>query len=239
MSLNAYLAAGVGLAGMAGAAEAAIVNIDLTDTRGDGIATTDDNVAGLNAGLSVGGTKAITDWLGAGTGTLVLFSDFLNSGGYDYWGLDGNPNAGFITQFSTAGSGASPTNFATGASINSAAGGWSDDSFKTLFRYDYAAGVTQSPDFGAGSYMGFRFGTGSNYYYGWLEVTWSGSTQNWQILSGSYETTVNTAINAGQGAASVPAPSPASLLALIVGGAALRQWRAGRRKQQLLEQTAA
>jgi hypothetical protein len=70
-------------------------------------------------------------------------------------------------------------------------------------------------------------------------VTWSGSTQNWQILSGSYETTVNTAINAGQGAASVPAPSPASLLALIVGGAALRQWRAGRRKQQLLEQTAA
>jgi hypothetical protein len=72
-----------------------------------------------------------------------------------------------------------------------------------------------------------------------LEVTWDGTSENWQILSGAYETTVNTAIAAGQGAASVPAPSPASLLALIVGGAALRQWRAGRRKQQLLEQTAA
>jgi hypothetical protein len=37
----------------------------------------------------------------------------------------------------------------------------------------------------------------------------------------------------------VPAPSPASLLALILGGAALRRWRSGRRKQLLLEQTAA
>jgi hypothetical protein len=71
-----------------------------------------------------------------------------------------------------------------------------------------------------------------------LEVTWDGTSENWQILSGAYETTVETAIAAGQGAASVPAPSPASLLALIVGGAALRQWRRGRR-QQLLEHAAA
>ncbi|MGA1372832.1 MAG: hypothetical protein ACO3Z6_14625, partial [Pseudomonadales bacterium] len=146
---------------------------------------------------------------------------------------------GFITQFSTAGTPASPTNFAMGATINSAAGVWSDDSFKTLFRYDYAAGVTQSPDFGVANYMGFRFGSGSNYYYGWLEVTWDSASRDWQIHSGAYENTVNTAIAAGQGAASVPAPSPASLLALIVGGAALRRWRAGRRQQQLLEQTAA
>ena len=238
MSLAAYLAAGVGLAGIASTADAAIVNIDLTDTRGDGNTTTDDNVAGLNAGLSVGGDRTIANWLGAGTGTLVLFNDFLNSGGYDYWGLDGAINAGFITQFSTAGGGASPTNFATGATINSGAGAWSDYARYTLFRYDYAASVTQSPDFGAASYMGFRFGSGSNYYYGWLEVTWHAPTLDWQIFSGAYENTVNTAINAGQGAASVPAPSPASLLALIVGGAALRQWRRGRR-QQLLEHAAA
>jgi hypothetical protein len=86
--------------------------------------------------------------------------------------------------------------------------------------------------------MGFRFGSGGNLNYGWLEVTWdsTGSGQ-WQILSGAYESTINTAIVIPS--ANVPAPSPASLLALILGGAALRRWRRGRRQQLLLEQTAA
>ncbi|MGA0841221.1 MAG: hypothetical protein ACO3P1_15140, partial [Pseudomonadales bacterium] len=40
--------------------------------------------------------------------------------------------------------------------------------------------------------------SGSDFNYGWLEVTWDGSTQNWQILSGAYENTVNTAIAGGR-----------------------------------------
>jgi hypothetical protein len=226
MSLAAYLAAGVGLAGMTGAAEAAIVNIDLTDTRGDGTTTTDDNIAGVNAGLSLNGKKTITDWLGTGTGALYLYR-----GNLGYWGLDGG---GF--EFLATGTAlARPTNLSSGTTIDSSLSIWTENADKTTFQY-YS---DVSPDFGAGSYMAFRFGSGSLLYYGWLEVTWNGTTQDWQILSGAYENTVNTAINAGQGAASVPAPSPASLLALIVGGAALRRWRAGRRQQQLLEQTAA
>jgi hypothetical protein len=58
MSLAAYLAAGVGLAGIASTADAAIVNIDITDTRGDGNTTTDDNISGINGGLSRGGASA-------------------------------------------------------------------------------------------------------------------------------------------------------------------------------------
>ncbi|MGA0841220.1 MAG: hypothetical protein ACO3P1_15135 [Pseudomonadales bacterium] len=75
LSLAAYLAAGVGLAGIASTADAAIVNIDLTDTRGDGSATTDDNIAGVNGGGTLNSRTIITDWLRSGTGNLSLFYD--------------------------------------------------------------------------------------------------------------------------------------------------------------------
>jgi hypothetical protein len=236
MSLAAYLAAGIGLAGIASTADAAIVNINITDTRGDGNATTDDNISGVNGGLTPGSYQAIVNWLGASVSTsvFVLFNQFYD-GDYFYHGLNGANGLEFAL---SSNSKASPRNFAAGASVDSGAI-WSASQTRTVFEYYYDGIRATSPDFTAGSYMGFRFGTVGSYNYGWLEVTWdSTGAGQWQILSAAYENTVNTAINAGQGAASVPAPSPASLLALIVGGAALRQWRRGRR-QQLLEQTAA
>ena len=232
MSLAAYLAAGVGLAGITGAAEAAIVNINLTDTRGDGNYTTADNISGVNAGLNVGGVKSIYDWLGPNTGTLYLFRQ-RSYYGDEYWGLDGNPFNVASLQFLTGGSTASPTNLSSGSTIGgSTVGTWSSFPSQTSFKFN----STVITDFGPGSYMGFRFGSTGQFNYGWLEVTWNSTSLDWQILSGAYESTVNTAIVTPS--ANVPAPSPASLLALIVGGAALRQWRRGRRKQ-LLEQTAA
>ena len=231
MSLAAYLAAGIGLAGVTGAAEAAIVNIDITDTRGDGTATTNDNISGLNAGLSVGGKKSIPGWLGTGTGKLELYRQF---GSPALWGLDGDDSGGVFLQFLGGNAYASPANLPGGTTIDGSLANWSAVGGASVFRY----GPSISADFGANSYMAFRFGTIGNFNYGWLEVTWNSTSSDWQILSGAYENTVNTAIAAGQGAASVPAPSPASLLALIVGGAALRQWRRGRR-QQLLEHAAA
>jgi hypothetical protein len=230
MSLAAYLAAGVGLAGVTGAAEAAIVNIDLTDTRGDGSTTTDDAINGPNGGVPQGSYSYFSNWLGAGSGTLLMANGYLGYSGLGaYRVLVG---AGLQWALTSLGYN-SPRNFAAGQAIDSSA------IFSNSIPYTHFSNGSNpsSPAFGAGSYMGFRFGTVGNFNYGWLEVTWDGSL-NFQILSGAYETTVNTAIAAGQGAASVPAPSPASLLALIVGGAALRRWRAGRR-QQLLEQTAA
>jgi MYXO-CTERM domain-containing protein len=86
--------------------------------------------------------------------------------------------------------------------------------------------------------MGFRFGTSGSYNYGYLEVTWDPTSQDFQILSAAYESTVNTAITT-PGGASVPTPSPASLVALVVGGALLRRWREERRQQRLQETSAA
>ena len=227
MSLAAYLAAGIGLAGMTGAAEAAIVNIDITDTRGDGSTTTVDAINGPNGGAPQGGYSSLSNWLAVGGGILLIAN-----GTYGYYGLGAG---GSLLQWALTSFGYnSPRNFAAATAIDSSAI-FSNDTRYTHFS---DGANSSSPAFGAGSYMGFRFGSNSNYNYGWLEVTWDGSL-NFQILSGAYETTVNTAIAAGQGAPSVPAPSPASLLALIVGGAALRRWRSGRRKQLLLEQTAA
>ena len=241
MSLAAYLAAGIGLAGIASTADAAIVNINITDTRGDGNATTDDDISGVNGGLNAGAQKNILNWLGAGvsTSSLSLFNQHYSGRFSDYFyhgianGTGGTTVMEFaLQQFSTA----SPRNFAAGATVDSP-GIWSAARSRSVFEYDYASFGAISPNFTAGSYMGFRFGSGGNLNYGWLEVTWdSTGTGQWQILSGAYESTINTAIVIPS--ANVPAPSPASLLALIVGGAALRQWRRGRR-QQLFEQTAA
>jgi hypothetical protein len=243
MSLAAYLAAGIGLAGIASTADAAIVNINITDTRGDGNATTDDDISGVNGGLNAGAQKNILNWLGPSvtTSSLQLLNQIYLGTRTDYFyhgianGTGGTTVMEFaLQQFNSA----SPRNFAAGATVDSTAT-WNAVRSRTVFEYDYSfssGGI--SPNFTAGSYMGFRFGSGGNLNYGWLEVTWD-STGNgqWQILSGAYESTINTGIVIPS--ANVPAPSPASLLALIVGGAALRQWRAGRRKQLLLEQTAA
>jgi hypothetical protein len=73
--------------------------------------------------------------------------------------------------------------------------------------------------------MGFKFGSGSTWNYGYIEVlwTWGGtkSTSAFQLLSAAYESTANTAILAG--AAPVPAPSVLALMAL--GGGAFRRAR--------------
>ena len=238
MSLAAYLAAGVGLAGIASTADAAIVNINITDTRGDGNTTTDDDISGVNGGLNAGTTRNILNWLGPSvtTSSFRLLNQAFIGSDYFYHGISNGTGGTTIVEFALQqNSSASPRNFAAGATVDST-GLWSAARRSSVFVYYYNSFGPVSPNFTAGSYMGFRFGSGGNHNYGWLEVTWDGSTENWQILSGAYESTVNTAIVIPS--ANVPAPSPASLLALIVGGAALRQWRRGRR-QQLLEQTAA
>ena len=78
-----------------------------------------------------------------------------------------------------------------------------------------------SPDFEPGSYMGFKTSQGN---YGWLEVTWTASSEQFQILSGAYESTPNVAIRAG-GAAPIPEPGTWAAMAIFAGGAAFAGWR--------------
>jgi len=214
--LASYLSLGVTGALMATATgEAAIVMIDLTNVNGQ-------NITGVNAGVSAGNKITISNWLGAGTGQLELCNSY--SG---YWGLDGDAYSGNTLQFAVNGSSssfASPHNFGAGATIDNSAT-WTGSADRTTFRYVTSSTFT-SPDFGAGSFMGFRFGTSGAYYFGYLEVTWNASTNTFQLLSGAYESTVNTAILAGAtsgGAVPVPAASLLALMAL--GGNSFRRSR--------------
>jgi MYXO-CTERM domain-containing protein len=68
--------------------------------------------------------------------------------------------------------------------------------------------------------MGFRFGDGTNWNYGWIEVTWTwgGSPQNssFQILAAAYESNVGAAIVTPSGV--VPLPGAAGLAAVGLVG---------------------
>lgn len=206
--LSGYLAAGVGAAtgGLATApVEAAVVSID--------IGPSGFNIAGVNAGLGYGSTT-VNNFPFASAGDLKLYG----LGDSNFWGLAGIAGLEFAV---TAPSTASPRNFSSGSTVDGSA------LFQTavvtsVFRYGYNS-FTSSPNFGPGSYMGFKT-TQNN--YGWLEVTWNNASANWEILSGAYETTPNTGIG-------VPVPEPLAisagcLAALAMGGAAIRRLRQSR-----------
>jgi hypothetical protein len=62
--------------------------------------------------------------------------------------------------------------------------------------------------------------------YGWLEVIWNNTSNQFQLVSGAYESTPNTPIVAG-----VPEPSTiaaAGVAALAMGAGAIRRARRAR-----------
>jgi hypothetical protein len=216
--LASYLTVGVTGSLLANAhSEAAIVMIDLTNVAGN-------DITGANAGLpAVNGKISIVNWLGAGSGTLEIYNNY--SG---YWGLDGDSYSSNTLQFAVNGSSssfASPRNFGTGTTIDNSAT-WTGSANRTTFKYVTSSTFT-SPDFGASSFMGFRFGSGS-YYYGYLEVTWNSTTNTFQILSGAYESTANTGILAGATPSAVPGGGVSAMALMALGGGAFRRRSRGR-----------
>jgi hypothetical protein len=204
--LTGYLAAGVG-AGIVGTApaDAGIVLID--------IGSSGFNIGGINAGLGAEGYTVKNDFPLAGGGQLSL------SNGYNiFWGLSGG--GGLALAASTTD--VSPTNFTVSETIGGSTV-FQTSEYRTMFR---AGPSTASPNFGAGSYMGFR--TAQN-NYGWLEVTWNSTSNEFQILSGAYESTANTPITVG----AVPEPTTIALTgvaALALGAGAIRRSRKARRE---------
>ncbi|MGA0420887.1 MAG: hypothetical protein ACO3P9_12790, partial [Phycisphaerales bacterium] len=195
--------------------DAAIVMIDLTNVNGQ-------NITGANAGLSDGNKHSISNWLGTGTGRLEIYSNYFN--GDRYWGLDGDDEAGVFLDFAVNGSSfASPRNFGASTTIDGSST-WTGSANRTVFKYNSST----SPDFGAGSFMGFRFGSGSSWNYGYLEVTWNSTTNTFQILSGAYESTANTSILAGATAAAVPGGGVSAMALMALGGGAFRRRSRGR-----------
>lgn len=185
-------------------ARAAIIVIDLGPSGFD--------VLGPNGGVSAGSAKFLSNFPFAGAGSLALYNNYsLDGNGY---GLDGSG----LFYLAYLGPIASPKNFSAGQSIDGTSQ-YSGAASDTTFSY---VGI-DSPNFGAGSYMGFRTATGN---YGWLETTWNSSTKTFQILSGAYESVALTPILAGAGGpAAVPEPGTWAAAALLVGGAAFVRWR--------------
>ena len=199
--LGAYLATGIGASTVAiSSSDAAIVQID--------IGPTGFNIGGVNAGLGPEGSGGVFSFPVTGAG-LFLFSN----GQFDI-GLAGE--YGF--RVAVNGGYASPRNFAQNASIDISAN-FTAFSYQSKFRTSSYGTAYNSPDFGPGSYMGFKTAQGN---YGWLEVTWDSKLSQFEILSAAYESTPGTAILAG--ATGVPEAS-SSLLALVAGGAALTRRR--------------
>ena len=212
--LGAYLAAGLGASTVATpSSDAAIVNIN--------IGPTGFNIGGINGGVASGSLRQpINNFPLASSGSLAVY----NLPG-DMIGLAGL--AGLKFAVAPSGGNATPRNFTLNATINSSAIPVASGVYPSLFRYvngGYGT-IYNSPNFGPGSYMGFR--TSAN-NYGWLEVTWTNASSQFQILSGAYESVANVAILAG---ATAPAPAPipesGTWVAMVVfaGGAAFARWR--------------
>ncbi len=83
--------------------------------------------------------------------------------------------------------------------------------------------------------MGFKTAQGN---LGWLEVTWSGATDTFQVYSGAYESDIGVTILAGDtgggGSAAVPEPAQvaSSLLLLALGSAGVAIQRRRAKKKQ-------
>jgi hypothetical protein len=197
------LALAAGITSFAQNAQAELVTIN--------IGPTGFNIGGTNGGVANGSFAQVADFPISGN-SISLYNNFSGS----FTGLERAPGpTGF--SFATGTNWASPVNFAPNALIDSNSN--YGDGPQGLFKF--FTGV--SPDFGSGSYMGFR--TAQN-NYGWLEVTWTASSGQFQILSGAYESVADVGIRAGAGpTAPIPEPGTWAAMAIFAGGAAFAGWR--------------
>jgi hypothetical protein len=195
-----------GLLSSAGTAQAALISIDIGPSSGF-------NIYGNGGGVTRGSYAEINGFPISGN-TLNIYNNFNNQ----LTGLQGFNGLGFAS----GGSRATPVNFSQGASIGGLST-YTSNFDNTAFRRDTGMfGVFESPNFGPGSYMGFQTAQGN---YGWLEVTWTKESNQFQILSGAYGNTPGVAILAGGASAPIPEPGTWAAAALLAGGAAFMRWR--------------
>jgi hypothetical protein len=189
---------GIGLLG--GVSKAGVINIDLTGYTGD------------NGGVPEGQLREIQF---GPDGTKLLIANRYGPANSPFTGL----GVGHGPYSGIASSSFIPVRFQGGETIDGAYlyNGFSSSAFSGL---NGAVG-----DFGPNSFLGFRTST---YQYGYIEVTWTGSTNTFQLISAAYESTPGVAIQTPGGQAPVPEPASAMIASLFLGGAALKRWRSKR-----------
>ena len=220
--LEAYLAAGLGSCGLASSAQAGVVTLDLTKAGSNQV-----DITGVNGGAGLGSFNIVNEFFLPGNANAL----WVSNGALGVYGLFGANGL----EFGSGGSNASPQAFLPGASIGgSTSTVWSAYFNVSSFKFN----STESAAFGPSTYMAMRSTVGTDFYYGWIEVTWDPNTDQFRLISAAYEDTPNTAILAGDtsgGPAPVPEPASSAVVALLMGGAALRKWRKNKNKQDAQE----
>lgn len=221
--LGGYLTVSIG-AGVLGTsqADAGIVTID--------IGPTGFNIGGVNAGLAAGAYTQVNNFPFSGGGKIGLLNQTTYYFEDDEFKLTGFYGYNGLLMANLYAAGGRVTNFSAGTMINGSSGFSPDYGYGSSGTFYYrknSNAAVVSPDFGPGSYVGFTT-VGGN--FGWLEVTWSSSTREFQIHSGAYESVPGVGIKAGV----VPEPAlagPAGVCALVMGSLAVLEHRRRKRME--------
>jgi len=202
-ALLPFFIALLGIVTLGSSANAAVISIDLTGKTGD------------NAGAASGQMLDLGAFPPDATGHLKAFSNRLLGGTLLFTGLALQDAAGGIA-LSGYSALETPLKFnpgdTIGANVSVYDGGINPSSFKNNFR--------TVGDFGPNSFLGFKDSLGR---YGYIEVTWTASTNTFRMISAAYESTPGVSIQTPGGA--VPEPASSAIVALLMGGATLRKWR--------------
>jgi hypothetical protein len=192
---------GCGLLGEA--SKAAVVNIDLTGFTGD------------NAGAAVDNFTVVHTFSDF---TMLFAYNRLFTGGDTLTGLDVSSyleDAGIAyTGASTTGE---PVKFGAAATIDA-----SSNFGNGLLAVFFKNSARTVGDFDSDSFLGFKTSSGQ---FGYIEVTWTASTNTFRLISAAYESTPGVAIQTPGVQAPVPEPASAMIASLFLGGAALKRWR--------------
>jgi MYXO-CTERM domain-containing protein len=89
----------------------------------------------------------------------------------------------------------------------------------TLYNYADPGGAGNFPSSGTG-FVGFGFGGGVNFNYGWMRFTLDGPTRRVTLVDWAYESVVNQSIQVGT------VPAPGVLAVMAVAGLTGRRRRA-------------
>jgi hypothetical protein len=216
--LCAYLAIGLSIGALATTTEAAVIPIDVS------------GISAVNGGAASGGFVPVENWPTSGAGRLLIFNGYSGAVGLH---LGSAAPGGIASDLSNA----SVRKFGAGSLIDSTTGGvanYQGGFYPTAF----AALDTSVPDFGPDSFLGFKDKFGR---YGYIEVTWSATSRQFQVLSAAYESVAGVGITTPSGAA-VPEPDSNTLAGtamLAMGSVAMLERRRRKRAAAATAEAAA